>query len=214
MHEETMNPEKTDRELVQEISEQRSEGAYQILFERYQLLVLRILRHHVQNKEDVDDLFQNFWLLVWEKPTVLVSNEEGSVRPAVFAQLRYKVLDLYRASLRSLVVNMDMEELESSAIVDDLIAACAEASDNAELMELLEIVAGCFSARRQRAKEIFMLRLKNYSVDEVAQMLNMSRRTVYNSFSESRLQVQQFLMHHYPEYDWPNKIMPSSTDDG
>lgn len=190
----------TDKQLLESLTADPSEGVFNELYARYQLFVLRYLKSYFKDQSFVKDLFQDFWLGVWENPSMLKCDKSGSARLSIISKLKYMILEEYRKTLRNLIVLMAPEDL---AKLNNRDWVEMGAHQYIEFKELLRIIDLCFNERQERSKRIFKLRLQNYSVREVAQILGISEQTIYNSYSLSRVQVQKIFARYFPDYTLP-----------
>lgn len=190
------NENTSDYKLVSAIRDDQCSEAFGILYGRYQLAALRYIRSFIWNEEVVKDIFQDFWLIAWTNPDVLEGNDEGSVARCVFAQLRFRILDEFRENKKWIMVSLDSLYVDTLEVLDLAPSANAEV----EWEELLEIIQRFFSPKEWRKRTIFVMRLLNYPVKVIAELLEVSERWVYNSFSETRIRFVQYLETHHPEY--------------
>jgi len=168
--------------------------AFEALYNRYIRVIYSYVYRELNDERLADDLIQDFWLKVWEDPSFLKCNEAGSVKVYMLQHLKFRILDLYRKTMTHLVMEIRPEVAEQE-----------QASYNSVTAEMneSELVAAIHEALENQpplVRNIFWMRINHWSVEETARSLSVSRKTVYNKYSESLDVVRAHIRNHYPEF--------------
>lgn len=182
----------SDEALVGANSIDRSEEAFGVLYNRYELEVLRYLRKFIHDDAEVKDLFQDLWLKFWSQPSVLASGGH-SVESCRYAQMRFAVLDSFRNNKKWKLVPIDALNMEFT----DMLGVEHSAYTYVEGKELVDIVEDFIGEYEGNAGLIFLMRLQNYSVQSISELLDVSERWVYNAFSKTRKRFEEHLREHH-----------------
>lgn len=183
---------KQDVDLLKAISI-KNKKAFDTLYERYIRLAYKFVYYQLQDQELTDDLIQEFWIRVWEDPSFMKCNANGSVQSYMLQYLKFRILDIYRKTYRELlrVDNVEIAERE--------IAVYNNITEDLSIKELYNIITEALDKQSQVAKNAFWMRIHNWSVEETATALSVSPKTVYNTYSESLSVVRSHIKKHYPE---------------
>ncbi|MDX9882224.1 MAG: RNA polymerase sigma-70 factor [Prolixibacteraceae bacterium] len=142
----------------------------------------------IQEKDTVEDIVQDFFVSLWLKSSQLVIS--GSVRSYLFTSVRNRCLDYLKHS--RVKEKYGREALRSGTLPDE---------NNFDLYvetELREAISAGLEKLPPRCREIFeMSRFKGMKNQEIAEKLNISKRTVELQISLSlktlRFELKDFL---------------------
>ena len=181
---------KTDYSLLKLISE-KNRKAFTLFYDRYIKLIYKFVYEALKDQERTDDLIQEFWMKVWEDPSFLKCNKQGSVQSYMLQNLRFRVMDVYRETLKNMI---SIDQLEETVEFDyhGITAAMDE-------KELLLVIREALDKQPYIVRKTFWLRINNWSVEETAKVLAVSKKTVYNKYSESLSIVRSHLKNNHPE---------------
>lgn len=182
-----------DSELLARIA-RKDEKAFDAFYDRYIRMIYSFVYRELQDEELADDLIQDFWVRVWEDPQFLRCREDGSVKVFMLQHLRFRILDLYRKTLKRLQI---VHQQEEASEVADFFSSIAE---KVEENELLLIIQEALATQPAVVRNAFWMRINNWSVEETAHRLSISPKTVYNRYSESLVVIRKHILQHYPEY--------------
>ena len=180
----------TDYSLLKLISEKDRE-AFVLFYDRYIKLIYKFVYEALKDQERTDDLIQEFWMKVWEDPSFLKCNEQGSVQSYMLQNLRFRVMDVYRETLKNMI---SIDQLEDTLEFD-----CREITAEMDERELLEAIREALNKQPYVVRKTFWLRINDWSVEETAKVLSLSKKTVYNKYSESLSIVRSHLKNNHPE---------------
>ena len=79
-------------------------------------------------------------------------------------------------------------------------------TDKSEVDELVQIIHEALAKQSSLVRNIFWLRVNNWSVEETARTLSISSKTVYNRYSESLVVIRQHICQHYPEFAYFRRL--------
>ncbi len=181
---------KTDYLLLKSILE-KDRKAFALLYDRYIKLIYKFVYQALNDQERTDDLIQEFWMKVWEDPSFLKCNEQGSVQSYMLRNLRFRVLGVYRETLKNMI-SIDQLEETMEFNYQDITAGLDE-------RELLLVIREALDKQPYVVRKTFWLRINDWSVEETAKVLSVSKKTVYNKYSESLSIVRSHLKNNHPE---------------
>lgn len=182
-----------DNKLLNLIA-QKDEDAFDTFYNRYIRLIYKFVYRELGDQEQTDDLIQNFWIRVWEDPSFLKTNEKGSVQSYMLQHFKFRILDLYRKAHSSLTTHSTPEEVELE--MDEYNNITSELSEQ----ELLFIIREALENQPLMVRNAFWLRINNWSVQETANKLSVSPKTIYNKYSEALSVVRCHIQEKYPEF--------------
>lgn len=182
-----------DCQLLLQISGKDAK-AFNAFYNRYIKMIYRFVFKELNDESLADDLIQDFWLRVWEDPSFLRCSESGSVQVYMLQHLRFRILDLYRKTVTTLlrectVETAEYELIEYNSVTKDL-----------SVKELVVIIHEALEQQPQIIRNTFWMRINNRTVEETARILSVSHKTVYNRYSESLAVVRSYIREHYPEF--------------
>ncbi|MFT3739441.1 MAG: RNA polymerase sigma factor [Breznakibacter sp.] len=170
---------RNDKELLVAIAAGDSK-AFTEFYERHHRIVYRKIASRIGDKEEAEDLFQQFWTLVWSQPGQIMTDETESAIRFMHHLLSKRILDYFR-SVRKQAATIDHshweemhdESLHTSHIMEDLLAS-----------EIMDLVTDIVASLPEMERKVYELRfLYDYSVSKTAELLEISEKTVYNKLS-------------------------------
>jgi len=168
--------------------------AFEALYNRYIRTIYRYVYRELNDERQADDLIQDFWLKVWENPSFLKCNEDGSVKGYMLQHMKFRILDLYRKTMTHLMLELKPEFLEHEEALYNSI------TEHLNETELLVAIHEALEQVSPLMRKVFWMRIDNWSVEETARNLSVSSKTVYNKYSESLAVVRKHLRDYYPEF--------------
>ena len=162
---------KSDIEIVRDIKK-GDVAAFQELYSRYDIIYRNILAR-VNSSFDADDIFQDFFIQVWEKRDSF--QVESSVKGYLLIWLRNHILNsIKQEQIRDKYQDMCVPNEE-----DDYTWVKIVSSD---LNENIRQIVNSFPSRLQC---VYMLRQEqNLSIKEIAEKLSVSEQTVKNQLGD------------------------------
>ncbi len=165
---------KTDKELLERIQEKDSE-AFAIFYRRHHRFIAGRIRKLMLDKDMINDFMQEFWIRLWEKPGILKTNQEGSVFNFLYSFLYTFVLLIQRMYNRQTSRLTLLEELDT--IPEQQYTHVLE---EVEANDLIEFIDSIVKTLPEPEHTIYDLYQKNYSIDHIAGILNLSEGSVRN----------------------------------
>ena len=150
--------------------------AFEIIFRSYYAGLVVFSNQFLQDKDAAEELVQGFFVTVWEKRRML--NENASMRSYFFTSIRNRSLNYLKHKSVEKEVLENLEQIASSHPVF---------FENVYLRkELRTRIMESIEALPPRAREVFILsRNQGMSNDEIAEKLQISKRTVETHISQA-----------------------------
>lgn len=164
----------TDKQLLEEIRERNSE-AFAIFYRRHYRFVAGRIKKLVFDKELLDDFMQEFWIRLWEKPEILKTNQDGSAFNFLYSFLYTFALLIQRTYNRHTSRLSSLDEL--GATPDRQYTHVLE---EVEANELIAFIDSIVDGLPEPEHTIYDLYQKNYPVNDIAGLLNLSEGSVRN----------------------------------
>jgi RNA polymerase sigma factor (sigma-70 family) len=181
VYETTLMADMTDRELLENIS-LRKQDAFNELYEKYNKMLFRRCLARVKDKAKAEELMQNLWIAIWEKPSRIKVNEEGSAESMLCNYLFFRILDMYKRESTDAIALINNVSLE---IVENKLSY-SHVSEELDIKDLEKIIVGILNELPGKQAEIFMmLHRDGYTVKETANKLKLHERTVRAHSKES-----------------------------
>lgn len=181
----------TDEELLAAVA-QKDEEAFVTFYDRYGRLAYKFVYNITQDQDMANDILQDFWLKLWENPSILNYKGYPSVKSYMQGYLRFRIYDAYRISLNDTMpleeYIMQLEDSENSYVLEDM-----------DEKLLVDIINEAFVNQSETMRKVFWMRINDYSVKETAKALSLSRQSLYNRYHESLNLVREHLLKNYPE---------------
>jgi len=174
-----------DTILVKKIG-QGSEPAFRAIYERYHLQMYYIAKKYVKDKGLAEDAVQDIFVKVWEKRKEL--DRSKSIRGFLFVMLKNHVLNMIRDRKNKILSGYELKEVHhprENRTGDEVIYAEYLNHVNQSLKELTE-----------RKREVFELKMNGHSNAQVAEILQISIRTVKTHYYNSSKFVRAYLKNH------------------
>lgn len=169
--------------LLKELSE-GSRTAFDWLFIRYQPKVVAFLKACTGDEEQARDIAQDIFFNIWKDRAKL--SEVRSFEGYLFQMARFSVYNYYD---HLDVVKKYVEEGKTRTEVTD-----AGPEEKLKERQIRARIAETVRSMPQRRREIFVMsRWGGYSNDEIAERLNISKRTVENHLTAAQSVLRRTL---------------------
>lgn len=179
----TVEVQKDSSILLKELSE-GSRTAFDWLFIRYQPKVVAFLKACTGDEEQARDIAQDIFFNIWKDRAKL--SEVRSFEGYLFQMARFSVYNYYD---HLDVVKKYVEEGKTRSEVTD-----AGPEDKLKERQIRARIAETVRSMPQRRREIFVMsRWGGYSNDEIAERLNISKRTVENHLTAAQSVLRRTL---------------------
>ncbi|MGC9342073.1 MAG: RNA polymerase sigma-70 factor [Bacteroidales bacterium] len=169
-----------------------SEGdktAFEILFKHYYPGLVIYASKFVQDRSEAEEIVQEFFIRLWEKHHKIKSS--STLKSYVFQSVKNSSLNFIRDKKVSLPIIEELVQSSNSELIfnPDLYVAS----------ELQQKIESAVNSLPEKCREVFLMsRFRNMKNDEIAQELNISKRTVETHISNAikvlKTELKEFLM--------------------
>lgn len=150
--------------------------AFELLFRFYYPGMVIFTSNIVLNNEDAEEIVQDFFVKLWSKRNLI--NDTSSLKNYLFTSVKNRAVNFLKKQQLNRKVTDKLEEMVST---DQLYNP-----DLFILSELQTKINNACGKLQPRTREIFSLsRFKGLSNDEIADQLNISKRTVETQISKA-----------------------------
>jgi RNA polymerase sigma-70 factor (ECF subfamily) len=194
-----MNP--TDHTLLKKIKS-GDRPSFILLYERYWDSLYRFVFVRTRDKEISEELLQNLWVKILEDTAVIQTDEYESAKGYLFRYLHYRIIDYYN-SYKKIPPTVSIDESDiPNEISDTEYFEILEENDISALFVMIDEVVSQLPVTEQK---VFDLRIrKNMTVDETAEALGLSNKTVSNKLSKALGEIREQLN---PDYQSSKKLI-------
>jgi RNA polymerase sigma-70 factor (ECF subfamily) len=186
----------SDKELLEAVSHQDVE-AFNTIYGRYNRLLYKRVYGRLENPQQSQEIMQDIWISIWERPGFVKTNEAGSAKGFLYHYLAYRVLDSIRVENFNFIAVATHESLE--AVEETL--SYVHVSEEYEFKELESQIESILNGLPEHTAEIFVLHWrKGYSLKEIAGLLQMNEQSVRRKSKESIAVLKKMLTS--ADVDW------------
>lgn len=166
---------KSDKELIEAISQKKDEVAFTIFYHKYYRLLYEWAFRKTSDWELANEITQYFWITFWENPEIIKTDANDSANKFLLHHFTYRMLDFLKSSYVKTLSDagrISFEELENEL-------SYTHVSEEYEIKEFESVVTDFFSDKPAKMGEIFMmLHRDGYTIRETAEILKINERTV------------------------------------
>jgi RNA polymerase sigma-70 factor (ECF subfamily) len=186
----TQDEMRSDEELLESVSRQDVK-AFDTLYEKYNRLLYKRVYRRLENHWQSQEVMQNLWISIWEKPSFVKTDERGSAKGFLYHYLSWRVLDSIRKEAFNCIAAANHEPLES---VEDMLSY-VHVSEEYEFKELELQIDYILNGLPEQTVEVFVLHWrKGYSFKEISNLLSMDEQTVRRKSKESISVLRRMLV--------------------
>ncbi len=176
--------------------------AFMILYERYWDDLYRFVFARTKDKELAEELLQNLWIKVLEDTESIQTDGNESAKGYFLKHLHYRVIDFFNSNKKDRAT-ISIDESENSVDLTD--AEYFEILDENEITDLFAMIDEVVSMLPATEQKVYDMRIrKNMSVDETAEALGLSNKTVSNKLSNALGEIREQLN---PKYQSSKKFI-------
>ncbi|MFZ4861194.1 RNA polymerase sigma factor [Sphingobacterium sp. Mn56C] len=162
-------------------------------FNGYWEQLYTIAYRHVRVEDQAKDIVQEVFIQVWEKRHLLHTDYQ-SLQPYLFKSVKNKVLNYYaREKVRKNVIETMFSRMD--------VIGMLEGDTLSHYRKLEQIVDRSVAKLPKLMQTVYLMRIDNQSVKDVARDLNIAEQTVKNYFSEAKRILKQDLTQRFSEQD-------------
>lgn len=159
--------------------------AFEHLFNLYYLRVRNFTLGIIKNTDDAEEIAQNVFLKLWMNRQTL--SDTLSINSYIFTITQNEVYDLFREQHYSLQYRESLTQMIDPEIKDEI-----EAEYNVK--EIKDIVTKTIESMPEQRRLVFKLSREQFlSNDEIAEKLNLSKRTVEKHISLALASIRKNL---------------------
>jgi RNA polymerase sigma-70 factor (ECF subfamily) len=194
-----MNP--TDHTLLKKIKS-GDRPSFMLLYERYWDSLYRFVFVRTRDKEISEELLQNLWVKILEDTAVIQTDESESAKGYLLRYLHYRIIDYYN-SYKKIPPTVSIDESDFPIeITDTEYFEILEENDISALFVMIDEVVSQLPVTEQKVYDMRVR--KNMSVDETAEALGLSNKTVSNKLSKALGEIREQLN---PDYQSSKKLI-------
>ncbi|KQT22560.1 RNA polymerase subunit sigma-70 [Chryseobacterium sp. Leaf405] len=191
----------TDHKLLKKIKT-GDRPAFMKLYERYWDDLYRFVFVKTRDKELAEELLQNLWIKVLENTESIQTDENESAKGYFLKHLHFRVIDYFNSQKKELST-ISIDESETSIDITD--TEYFEILEEHEISALFSMIDEVVSNLPITEQKVYDMRIRqNKSVDETAEALGLSNKTVSNKLSKAIGEIREQLN---PEYQSSKKFV-------
>ncbi|HCM35652.1 MULTISPECIES: RNA polymerase sigma factor [Chryseobacterium] len=193
----------TDSTLLKKIKS-GDRPAFTLLYDRYWDNLYRFVFVRTKDKEASEELLQNLWMKILENPDTIQTDETESAKGYLLRHLHYRILDYYN-SYKKAPPTLSIDEFETPEELNISDTEYFEIIEENEISTLLSMIDEVVSQLPTTEQQVYDMRIRqNMSVNETAEALGISNKTVSNKLSKALNKVREQLN---PEYQSSKKLV-------
>lgn len=180
----------TEDSVLVELIKQSSYPAFTELYHRYWKYIYSIAYKKIGNKDDASDLTQNVFLEFYDKREALVVNIP--VKNFLRTAMIYKLAKYFRTKGFQEKHFQNFQHFFNQVQRSDTSFDTLSTKETAlAFEEMVELIYQTIEEMPDRMKEIFLMsRSEQYSINEIAEKLNLSPQTVKNQVGKAFARIR------------------------
>ncbi|PWN71061.1 RNA polymerase subunit sigma-70 [Chryseobacterium phosphatilyticum] len=196
-----MNP--TDSILLKKI-QSGDRPAFMLLYDRYWNSLYRFVFVRTRDKEITEEILQDLWVKILENTDAIHTDDSGSAKGYLLRHLHYRILDYYNSYKKAPpTVSIDEFDIPNEAELSD--TDYFEILEENEISSLLSMIDEIVAQLPLTEQQVYDMRIrKNMSVNETAETLGISNKTVSNKLSKTLGEIREKLS---PDYKSSKKLV-------
>ena len=159
-----------------------------MFYERYRRLFYDLAYFRTKDREICNDIMQNFWIIIWQKPETIKTDEQDSAKKYLYIYFTSRMSDYLYAANTRLMSSEDMDALENVASKLPYTHVMEELATH----EIMGLVEKAVDSMPQLTQQIFINRWKNgYSAKETAEQLRISESAANERYNQAMSMVRK-----------------------
>lgn len=176
--------------------------AFMMLYERYWDDLYRFVFARTKDKELAEELLQNLWIKILEDTESIQTDPNESAKGYFLKHLHFRVIDYFNSNTKG-KATISIDESENFVQLTD--TEYFEILDDYEITDLFAMIDEVVSTLPATEQKVYDMRIrKNMSVDETAEALGLSNKTVSNKLSNALGEIREQLN---PKYQSSKKFI-------
>ncbi|WP_185289588.1 RNA polymerase sigma factor [Chryseobacterium lactis] len=193
----------TDYTLLKKIKS-GDRPAFMLLYDRYWNSLYRFVFIRTKDKEVSEELLQNLWIKILENTDTIQTDESESAKGYLLRHLHYRILDYYN-SYKNAPPTLSIDEFDMPSEIDISDTEYFEILEENEVSALLSMIDEVVSQLPSTEQQVYEMRIRqNMSVNETAEALRISNKTVSNKLSKALGEIREKLS---PDYQSSKKLV-------
>ncbi|MGG7550090.1 RNA polymerase sigma factor [Chryseobacterium arthrosphaerae] len=193
----------TDSTLLKKIKS-GDRPAFMLLYDRYWDSLYRFVFIRTKDKDVSEELLQNLWVKILENTDAIQTDESESAKGYLLRHLHYRILDYYN-SYKKAPPTLSIDEFDMPAETDISDTEYFEILEENEISVLLSMIDEVVSRLPSTEQQVYDMRIRqNMSVNETAEALGISNKTVSNKLSKALGEIREQLA---PDYQSSKKLI-------
>jgi len=183
----------TDKELLIGIAS-GNKAAFDLFYERYRRLFYDLAYFRTNDREICNDIMQNFWIIIWQKPETIKTDEQDSAKKYLYIYFTSRMSDYLYAANTRLMSNEEDDALEKAAKQFPYTHVIEELATH----EIMGLVEKTIESMPKLTQQIFINRWNNgYSAKETAEQLRISESTANERYNQAMSMVRKKVVSMY-----------------
>ncbi|SMO36621.1 RNA polymerase sigma-70 factor, ECF subfamily [Chryseobacterium rhizoplanae] len=196
-----MNP--TDYTLLKKIKS-GDRPAFMLLYDRYWDSLYSFVFVRTRDKEIAEEILQNLWIKILENTDTIQTDAAESAKGYLLRHLHYRILDFYN-SYKKAPPTLSIDEFDIPNELEISDTDYFEILEENEINTLLSMIDQVVAQLPSTEQQVYDMRIrKNMSVNETAEALGLSNKTVSNKLSKALGEIREQLS---PEYQSSKKLV-------
>jgi len=176
--------------------------AFMTLYERYWDDLYRFVFVRTKDKELAEELLQNLWIKILENTESIHTDGNESAKGYFLKHLHFRVIDYFNSQKKDRST-ISIDDTETPADITD--TEYFEILEQHEISDLFAMIDEVVSRLPLTEQKVYDLRIrKNKSVDETAEALGLTNKTVSNKLSNAIGEIREQLN---PKYQSSKKFI-------
>lgn len=166
-----------------------SEANYASVFNTYWKTLYVLAYRRLRDSDLAKDMVQEVFVYCWQhRETIhITTSMEAYLRGA----LQYQLIAYFR--------KLDVKDRAFSYLYQRMVEVEVHIKDALTELDLTKILDSEFERMPDTMREIFKLRIRDYTVDEIAATLNLADKTVRNNIAKGMHRLRKVLSKNFPE---------------
>jgi len=166
-----------------------SEEAYTSMFHAYWKKLYVLAYRRLRDPELAKDMVQEVFVYCWQQRESIQINT--SLEAYLRGALQYQLIAYFR--------KLDIKDRAFSYLYDRMVEVEAHMRDLLTEQDLAKTLDQELEQMPDTMREIFKLRIRDYTVNEIALSLNLAEKTVRNNISKGIQQLRKAVSKNFPE---------------
>jgi len=193
----------TDYTLLKKIKS-GDRPAFMLLYDRYWDSLYSFVFVRTRDKEIAEEILQNLWIKILENTDTIQTDDSESAKGYLLRHLHYRILDFYN-SYKKAPPTLSIDEFDIPNELEISDTDYFEILEENEINTLLSMIDQVVAQLPSTEQQVYDMRIrKNMSVNETAEALGLSNKTVSNKLSKALGEIREQLS---PEYQSSKKLV-------